>query len=544
MGNESSQPISILNSLGTEDLTGNKDFFDQLFDPKNAELLNKPGISKQLTQYYQQKPDNFIEFLKQTISHLSDFLSKSDKKQNENESNSIKSNISIFSLLRIILPLLVNSNYGHQKLSEIYQDEKSLGSTLFLICTKIFIQSSEKYDDFSLYVLECIIILIRCSYNSNESTEQNEDFNLLVNKIKENVIKILKNYHSSKNIDKKSSQKNIQLMLIFLELINDNIIIKNSENMKIEWKQLFDTIIQNINKQNGLEELKSIFLPLSFQLYFNYLKIIENESRTEQENSLIDNEKINNQILINLLHLVDINGKSSIAKGCFYVLSLFLSLEPIKKCLNLPCSSFESSWPVHRGSLCDLIIEIVTRYSTLNQTLLHSCVDCISTIIPSASNISYVSAVSLMKLISKGSELKDEYIIDNIIKAIHFAINRSIRENVPLVIVLLKNSKMFLQMHKLREDFEELASLVTFVKNVNQELKQMGTTFKSAELEAFFQDPACEHFANPVLKPPELDYINDSHYKESIYCMVDTYISKEILGINEVLSIPEIPKDK
>ena len=540
MGNDSSQPISVLVPLETEDLAGKKEFFEQLFDPKNAESYSKNGISKIFIQYFKQKPDNFIELLKQSVDSLSACLNKTESEQNEKID--IKSQISVFSLLRLILPLLINSSYGHQKLSEPYKDEKSLGYCLFSLSTKIFNQC-DSFDNFSLIVIECIIMLIRCSFDVKDDPEKTEDFKILVNKLKDNVKEMLINYHKSKANDKKSTQKSILLMLVFLELVEDNIILNDAEKIKEEKRSMFSLLVQNITKQSGIDELKTLFLPLVFQLYFNYMNIIEKETKTDEETDFVENTKYNSQLLINLLHLVDVNGKNYISRGCFYALSLFLSMDPIKKCLNIPCTSFESSTPVHRGSICDILIEIAYRNSVVNPSILHSCVDCISTALPHASNISYVSAVSIINLILKGNKLKDEYVIDNLIKAIHFSINSSIRENVPLVIVLLKNSKMFIQMSKVRTSFEELNSIVTFAKNVNQELKQMGTTFKSAELESFFQDPACEHFANPVLKPPEQNFINNTNYMESIYCIIDSYISKEILGINEVISIPEVSKD-
>ena len=202
-------------------------------------------------------------------------------------------------------------------------------------------------------------------------------------------------------------------------------------------------------------------------------------------------------------------------------MSYILSYQSICLSLSTPCLSFESDIPVHRGSYFDVFFEIVTRTVFLFPELIEIACVAISFILPCANNLSYTSGVSIFKLLQFAfsqytiSSLKTTQSQENLnysacykmlTNAIHYNINRSVRENIPLVIVMMKNAKLLTKILKHDTEYDECDQLLLFIKNVNAELRQSGKSFKASELEVFFTDPSCEHFTLPVLRAPRPDY--------------------------------------
>ena len=130
----------------------------------------------------------------------------------------------------------------------------------------------------------------------------------------------------------------------------------------------------------------------------------------------------------------------------------------------------------------------------------------LSLILPYSANLSYSSVSALLNFLGHLFQSHSIKITKILISSIHFCINRSIRENIPLMIMLMKNLSLFCHILKKEPDFEECKQLILLIKSINSELKQNGTTFTSNDLELFFSDPSCEHFASPVLRPPIIDF--------------------------------------
>jgi hypothetical protein len=239
-------------------------------------------------------------------------------------------------------------------------------------------------------------------------------------------------------------------------------------------------------------EYEFVILPV----LLNIIKIAPTDDR------LVDTSNLG--LILNALHCVDcMRGRKKFMTALF-VLASIVSFPSISISLNEPCTSFESELPVHRGSYADVLLEVVTR-TTTHGSLRLSCL-IIAAVIPYASNLSYSSSVSLFQLLEFIVNSGDSHLTTMILSSIHYIVNRSIRENVPLVIVLLKNSKLLSSILKANPTFEECDQLLSVAKNINQELKLLGSKVKSTDLERFFDDPSCERFALPVLRPPQIEF--------------------------------------
>jgi hypothetical protein len=231
-------------------------------------------------------------------------------------------------------------------------------------------------------------------------------------------------------------------------------------------------------------------------------------------------------LIVNALHCVDcLRGRKKFLIALF-VLASIVSFPSIAIALNAPCTSFESELPVHRGSYADILLEVVARATTQGSLRL-SCL-IIAAVVPYAKKLSYSSAVSLFKLLEFIIGSGNSLLITMILSAIHYAVNRSIRENVPLVIVLMKNSKLLSGILRNSPTFEECDQLLSVAKNINQELKLLGSKVKSTDLERFFDDPSCERFALAVLRPPQIEFDYVAEIEQHAVNLSAYYIFGEI----------------
>jgi hypothetical protein len=115
-----------------------------------------------------------------------------------------------------------------------------------------------------------------------------------------------------------------------------------------------------------------------------------------------------------------------------------------------------------------------------------------------------------------------------IVVATHYIVNRSINENVPLVIVLMKDSKLLIGVLKMISSFNECDQLLSPAKNIHQELEQMETKVKSTELEKFFDDPLCERFALMVLKLPQIEFDAVAQINQHLTNFATCYVFNEV----------------
>jgi hypothetical protein len=290
------------------------------------------------------------------------------------------------------------------------------------------------------------------------------------------------------------------------------LLLLSSDNLVKD--QIFDSIVSGRDHPFSGPEYEIVILPI----LLNLIKLATTDEQIISSAGL--------SLILNSLHCVDVvrhKKKFGIAMFCLAAISSFPSV-----CigLNEPCTSFESDIPVHRGSYADVLVEIVTRGATSSSMKISVLV--LSAVIPYASNLSYSSAVSIFRLLETLFNGNNGECVNMIVAAVHFVINRSIRENVPLVIVLMKNSRLVMNILKANPGFEECEQLVSLAKNINQELKQLGNKVKSSDLEKFFDDPSCEHFALPVLRPPQIDFDFGAQVNHQILSLCSLYITNEI----------------
>jgi hypothetical protein len=92
----------------------------------------------------------------------------------------------------------------------------------------------------------------------------------------------------------------------------------------------------------------------------------------------------------------------------------------------------------------------------------------------------------------------------------------------------MKNSKLLNRIFKSNPIFEECDQLLSVARNINQELKLLGSQVKSTDLERFFDDPSCERFALPVLRPPQIEFDYLSEIGEHCANLAADYVFSEM----------------
>jgi hypothetical protein len=281
---------------------------------------------------------------------------------------------------------------------------------------------------------------------------------------------------------------------------------------------LFQPLIANLHFTFASHEYERIVLPL----LLNVLKLAGTDER------IVDNST--RALILNALHCVNLLRNRKKALISLFVLETIVSFPSVCISLNEPCTSFESEAPVHRGSYVDVLLEVVIRGASPNYLEISAMI--ISAVIPYAPNLSYSSAVSLFKFLETLVSANAMQSINVIVVAIHYVVNRSIRENVPLVIVLMKNSKLLTGVLKMISSFDECDQLLSLARNISQELKQMGTQVKSTDLEKSFDDPSCERFALPVLRPPQIEFDAAAQITQHLSNLAAYY------GFNELGVVP------
>ena len=277
--------------------------------------------------------------------------------------------------------------------------------------------------------------------------------------------------------------------------------------------ELFKNVINGNERFFSNEEYDTIVLPL----LFNIVKI------ASTNDGIIDSSGVS--LVLNALHCVDKMRNKSKELISLFALASIVSFPSSCIALNDPCRSFDSETPVHRGTYADILLEILSR-GTTKFVKMNSLI--VSSVIPYAANLSYGSALHVFRMLTIAYRSRHQQSVKSIVCAVHYLINRSICENIPLVIVLLKNSKLLMTIYKDDPAFEECEQLVSLVRNVNQELKQFGTRMNASDLEKFFSDPSCEHFTIPVLRPPQIDFDFGSLLGQNITNLSAHYVFSEL----------------
>lgn len=499
------EPPQIISLLGSKDIVESSKYWSQLFSYKfsNAHL---PKLQSFIADLYSKKPYNFHLSIKICGIRLKDNIQK-----NGIDNNNADQIQAIIVFLRAALPVIVSSGCHVAVLNQFINDNDKLGS--FLSTTLIQLLHfkelttnkndehwyQDQEDDTILNYNRLNIVEILIILKTIGVAFQDFDHQILV----KSISAMLSFYLSSASRKSLTTiQKLLQSSILFLLLLKIDLVSEDTIRM-------YHSLTNDSEKKFYQEENNTFILPLVYSLL----------SIAAKDDAIIDSSGL--PLIINTLYLCDqIKDGSSLN-----ALALILSFPSTSIALNAACISFESSVPVHRGSYADIVIEIVTRQS---MSLLKPIVMVIVNVIPYASNLSYGSAISIFKILTAALTQKDHESVKMIVSAIHYTVNRSVRDNIPLVILVMKNSKILITINKEYENFEECDQLVSFVKNVNQELKQIGAIFQSSELEKFFNDPSCEHFALPVLRPPQIDFDLEKEIEKQAKNMTALYVINQI----------------
>lgn len=501
---ESSEPPQIISILGSKDIVETSKYWAQLFSYKfsNSDLSN---LQSYIETIYQKKPYNFHLSIKMCGIQLQEIIEKNDNEIYLNQINTIV----IF--LRAVLPTIISSGCHISVLNQFIENDQRLGSFLVSSLIKLlhynnftikkdrntWYQDQENETDLDLNrlnLIELLLLLKTIGITFQDFTHQ-----IIVKSVSTMLLFYL---HSASRKSFNIIRKLLQASILFLLLLKINL----SSNDTI---QMYYSLTNDNDKRFFQEENNTFILPLIYSLLYIASK----------DDTIIDSSGL--PLTVNTLYVCDQQKDMSSLNA----LALILSFPSTSIALNTACISFDSNVPVHRGSYADIVIEVVTRQS---MSLLKPIAMVIVNVIPYASNLSYGSAISIFKILSAALSQKDKESVKMIVSAIHYTVNRSVRDNIPLVILVMKNSKLLITINKEYEMFEECDQLVSFVKNVNQELKQIGAIFQSSELEKFFNDPSCEHFALPVLRPPQIDFDLETEIEKQAKNMTALYIINQI----------------
>lgn len=509
MGITNSQPISkeFFDPLLNENLTEQSEFFNNL-QGIQISVENEKIIRSILEETMKEKTQNLILLLKKCIAALKTIIDKSNDKSIKQPAETV------LVLLKYTVPILLSSETASKTFSEKEDDEISRGTNLYLLLVQyislphVAIRSKEKnwssgtrddskFDRNRCIIVEIIILLLFKGY-----THPNADFNsFVISAI--NCLRCHLNYDSKKNLKNVVLSRNlIHASLTLLLLLNINI-----SSLEIDHNQVFEPFLVPNFRNSANEDLSSFIIPLAF----HFAPIIR---------SKIKNDGI--FILSNLFHLLDKNSGCYTAKLVMYVILQSIDEKELKDQINEPCQNFISSKPVHRGSFFDVYTEVISRVVAQSPEIAEFAIQSLSKLLFIARNISYTSSISIINLLSISKS-------QDLIKTMHYVVNNGIRNNISLNIVMLKNSRVFIQMQKLYPDLPELSSIVTMLKNINEELKQISTNFNATALEKFFRDPTCEHFANPVLRVPISSDLPQKKYIECLELMGKKFLAQELL---------------
>ena len=539
----SSTTLQIFQILGENDVVEESNYWNQLFNSKLSQKDIK-FLQDKIGSIYQKKPYNFHLAIKICALKL--------REMNQLIPDQI---ITILVVIRLILPIIISSGCHVAVFNQTVTGKTKLGTYLSFLLFKLLHYPNvtsyhrpgpnennnrnyetvlknaklwyenpnldESYLNLNrLTIIESLLLLKTSKVPFPEfldleldKIEKNANANLRIMTlcIKKTCGSILSTLKYYLNATTKSMFTSIPSIHLIPHLLQATLLLFRLLNIDVvsdDIIQIYKPVISDDDHKFSLEDIQTFALPLLFNL----------ESISLKDDSIIDSSGL--PLIIKALTICDQRKDSS----SLCALAILLSFPSTAISLNIPCVSFESNKPVHRGSYADIVIEIASRQ---NISLLQVIVLIIVNVVPYASNLSYCSAIAIFRILSIAQNNNDLKSVKMIISAIHYAINRSVRENVPLVILVMKNSKMLININKELNNLEECEQLVSFVKNVNQELKQLGDRFRSSELEKFFNDPSCEHFALPVLRPPQADFDLSKMIQNQTNVLVKDYIKNE-----------------
>lgn len=273
-------------------------------------------------------------------------------------------------------------------------------------------------------------------------------------------------------------------------------------------------VTDNCSKLDFSDVLSNTFIEEDYQTFGLSLALVILKNAKEDP-MIIENIRNGlSSILLNLIYTMPNSNNTHIV--LFSLLYAF-SFPSISIGLNNQNISFYSKFPIHRGTYADNLIELLSKVEQKHLKLISLI---ISTIIPHTRNLSYFSSITIINILKSSFIQKDIQTTRTIIKSIHYLINQSVRDNIPFIILLLKNFHLILDIKKEITDSEECEQIISFIKNINQELKQFGKKFTSVELENFFADPSCENFAIPVLNSPQIEFDFQAQFEQNVKSLV------------------------
>lgn len=515
MGAVASAPVdlSLIRSLGESDLTEDDQLWDTIFSTEIG-YGSDDIIEKELESCYINHPRNFVIGLKHSVKCLQSLIKESESNP-ESKQFVIPIQTACY-FLRLILRLIINHENPLGIFNSLGEDDEPFGEKMMKIlihllhfryatlrkdqnhwCSKP--KDDSKCDWLRLIIVQSIILL-RISGIEIKGLP-----NLFFAASTFNALRFY--FHPRMMADIQFPQRRrklIQCSLILMLLANASIL--DMQLSEEEVLSVFTPLFVSIDRKNAIQEIETFMLPLLLHLII----------ASSKYPTLV--EKGGLQLILNILHMVDKYRQSPYSSISMFALAKILT-NPIVFTLNVPCTAFESDWPVHRGTHADLLIEIVSRGGLLDKRSFKLTVQILSIVIPYSTNLSYVSAMSIFKVLSM-SKLGPA---QELIQAIHYSINRSVRENIPLVIMMLKNTRMLASVQKEDDSNQECKDLLNFAKTANQQLKQIGSSFSSSELEKFFTNPNIETLQKPVSDIPQTSFNYDYQYDDMLHYLAWTY---------------------
>lgn len=526
-------------SISPNDTKLNRIFASEIFFDNNSIFFN------QFFKIYSKQPKNIRILMSRSIDELESILSN-QKERSLPEKFPFSLIVSIISIIRYILPLL------EAKQDSYLDDIQRIQKVYFLLIQCLHIQgitlfpkshnwsdvpsfSDDKFDSFRLIIIENLIILSHI-IESNEKLlkvqsdeSSNPHFSPLI--FKDDVIinhigiltrSILNCFESYSNFTRRKQLSNLQQRQI---LIGNSLILlhylylktgTNFESFNISSQEiltLHSYLFKSLNRSNGNAEMDSFIIPLLLFLV----------KAMFSDNSLINLGELS--LGVNILHIIDRYREKANLYSVMYTISFLSSFSSLALSLNVPCEVFESNWPLHRGTHTDIFIEIISRTTLLSPKMYGFAAISISSVLPYSANLSYSSAISIFTLLENLClyHSKAKKVMKYLIHSIHFCINRSIRENIPLMIVMMKKLELLNKINQILSADEECQQLIVLVKSINSELRQTGNSFTSAKLEKFFCDPSCEYFASPVFKRPSIDFDFKKGFSKTIEDLIQNF---------------------
>mgnify|MGYP004702478345 CR=1 FL=1 len=424
MGNNQSAYQSHLSCLVNSDLDEDSVYWESFFTYEFP-MQFQNDFRATFHNFYSSNPVNFHIGTNVCVKKLDEQIGKLD----DNFSPAIfyETIRSMTSFLHYIIPEIIAS----KSQDEVFKDES--GERLAFLITKLLERkifslgknaqhwyensvNENHYDEFRLMLVQILIMLKTININF----DINPDFGI-------SVTFLLKYYFNTPL--KKSLTLQRELINASLNLL---LVINN-----------FNKLDLYVISRNELieEDYNEFVLSLSLCIL----------KKAKEDPMSVDN-RIRKPLSLMLLNLISINPTSDYIEYILFTLLYAYSFTSLSIEFNVTNISLFLKYPIHRGTYADTLIELLSKVNPKYYKLVSLI---ISAIIPYTQNLSYLSSITIINILKLVFTKNDFQLTRAMIKAIHYLINRSVRDNIPFIILLIKNSSLILNIKNSINDFEE-----------------------------------------------------------------------------------------